>query len=128
MSATSTKPLQHGTVALQQPRLECGERHRAIGLHGVAGGLPAVGVDARGDVDGQHDRVQRDPGRVIGTAEPGAVGAVDDEVARRERVPAPHVGGLDTWTRAPRQARKDAATRPSAPLLPLPATTTTRRP
>ncbi len=33
-----------------------------------------------------------------------------------------------TVTRAPRRRSLPAATRPSAPLFPLPATTTTRRP
>ena len=128
MSATSTAPLQHRPVALQQAGLQRGERHGAVGPHGVARGLAGVGVDARGDVDGQHGRPGRRRGRVVGAAEPGAVGGVDHEVARGQRAPPRPRRPPARGTRAPRRARTAAATRPSAPLLPLPTTTTTRRP
>ena len=66
-------------------------------------------------------------GASVLAAEPGAVGGIDDEVGGGQ--PGGRVRGVDHLRRArPRRRSRRAAARPSAPLLPLPATTTTRRP
>ena len=78
-----------GPVPLQQAGLEGGEGHRARRPAPRRPGAPAVGVDARGDVDGQDRGAPGDLRRVVGAAEPGAVGAVDHQVARRQRAAAP---------------------------------------
>ena len=127
ISATVTSPLRRGPVALEESRLVGGEGHRVGGPHRAAGGRTGVGVEARGQVDGQDGRPARHRRGVVAAVEPGAVGAVDHQVARRRAGRAASAAS-STVTRTPRRDRKAAATRPSAPLLPLPATTMTRRP
>ena len=51
---------------------------------GRPGGFARVPVDARGDVDGEHQGTGRHGGGVVAAPEPRAVGGVDDEVARRQ--------------------------------------------
>ena len=117
---------QAGAVPLEQAGLEGDEGDRAVGGRRRSRRRTGVAVHPGGDVDGQH----RHPGghrrSPVLAPEPGAVGGVDDQVA------AGPIGTVDpastTATRAPRRRSTRAATRPSAPLLPGPATTTTRRP
>ena len=84
-------------VALEQPGLQRRERHGAVRPHGVTRRLAGVGVDARGDVDGEDGRARRHHGRVVAAPEAGAVGAVDHQVARRQR----HATGASPRPRAP---------------------------
>ena len=64
--------------------------------------------------------------RRVRALQAGAVSGVDDEVGRAAGLPGPRSAASSTCTRAPLAARSAAAARPSAPLLPLPATTTMR--
>ena len=86
---------------------------------------PVKRVDAGRDVDGKHRGVADVGGGPL-AAEAGAERGVDHEVRRRkdgralERVEHAH---LDAGA-----AKRSAATRPSAPLLPWPAITLTTRP
>ena len=125
-----------------RPGLQRGEADRLVRAHRLAAHLAGRAVDPRRDVDREHVvRPTRANARghqrgvaLERAAEAGAEHRVDREVARaRARGAAPAsvdaVGQrelVDTDARAPRS--RAAATRPSAPLLPLPHTTTTRRP
>ena len=110
-----------------EPGLERGERHGRVGPHRAVRRLAGQPVDTRGDVDREHRRATG-IGRVVLAAEPGAVGGVDHEVARAaSRVPSAVAASTTVDTHARARSRR-AASRPSLPLLPFPATTTTRRP
>ena len=94
MSATSTAPLHTAPSPCSSPGFSAANVTVRSACTASPGAVPAVGVDARGDVDGQDAGARRHAGRVVGAAEPGAVGAVDDEVARWQRDPAADVGRL----------------------------------
>ena len=79
------------------PPAAAGQKAQApqIRLHRRPGCIAAVGIDPRGDVDGQDRGAGGQRRRVVGATEPGAVRGVNDQVARRERVPRPEVGRID---------------------------------
>ena len=126
MSATSTSPASCAARGEQEARLQRRERHGAVGREHRPLGRAGQTVDATRDVDGQHGGAAG-VGRRPGPAEAGAVGGVDHEIAGRD-----HAGGRRRRrarpTCMPQACSSPAAARPSLPLLPLPATTTTRRP
>ena len=78
-----------GTGALQEPGLVGREGHRVGGPQRRTGRGAGVGVHPGGDVDGEDRHAGRHRGRVVGAAEPGAVGTVDHQItaaaARRGR-------------------------------------------
>ena len=59
MSATSTAPLQAAPSPCSSPGLSAAKVTVRSRLHGVARRVAAVGVDPRGDVDGQDRRARR---------------------------------------------------------------------
>ena len=126
MSATSTRPQSAGPPPWSRPGLAAANVTVRSARTAPGPDSPGVGVDPRRDVDGQHAGPHRHVGRLVGSPEPRPVGPVDNQVTVGQAR-----GGSDastTLTRAPRPANTRAATRPSAPFEPLPATTTTRRP
>ena len=106
-------PLRRGPVPWSSPGFEAAKVTVWVARTAPRRCRTGVGVDARGHVDGQ-DRAPAGHRRgVVGAVEPGAVGAVDHQVARRRagrggvgRVehghPAPRAG---TGTRRPRGRR-----------------------
>ena len=129
MSATSTAPLQRGAVALEQAGLERGEGHGAR--------RPAPRRPAPRRCRRRRPRGCRWPARRARPAPPARRRSRGTRCRRRRRSRG-RTGGKAA-RRASAASSDDApgpragpgaaaATRPSAPLLPLPATTTTRRP
>ena len=116
----------------QQPRLQRNEAHGRVGVDRVAADFTGQAVDARRDVDrerrhrgrtrGDRDRRRR---AVERAAESGAEHRIDEEVGAREGTYEHDRGSnvssiANSSTPTPRCRSTRAATRPSAPLLPLP--------
>ena len=87
---------------------------------------PVSPFDAGRDVDGEH--VGRRPDRARRSRRGSRCRRRRRSRGRTSGSVAGTSAASMTRTRTPRRRRRSAATRPSAPLLPLPATTTTRRP
>ena len=126
MSATATAPARERPGSNSRPGFSAAKVTVRSAPHGPVVGRAGEAVDAGRDVAGEHRRAAG-VGRAVAAAEPGAVGGVDHEVGGGQRAPGASAAST-TATRTPRRRRRSAAARPSAPLLPLPATTTTRRP
>ena len=95
MSATSTLPLHTAPAPCSSPGFSAANVTVRSARTAAPGASPLSASTPDGMSMASTRGAQRDPGRVVGAAEPGPVGTIDDEVARRERVPAPHVGGVE---------------------------------
>ena len=141
MSATCTRPARVRPGFEQQPRLERGEAHGFVvrdtasprtspvvpstpdGMSTASVAIPDAGERGR---DARRVAFEHAP-------EPGAEHGVDREVgarpiARRSAASSMPSASANSSTPTPRARNSRAATTPSAPLLPRPQTTTTRRP
>ena len=123
----------------QQPRLQRDEAHGRVGVHRVAADLAGRAVDARRDVDRQRSAT------ATAAAATATIAAAPSSAPRN---PVPYIastkrsarvegaherdGRTSRRSRSRRRRRPRRSTRagdrPSAPLLPLPHATTTRRP
>ena len=123
MSATCTRPLRAGPSPWRSP----GFRAAKVTVASARTGRPDAAPESASMPDGRSTASTvasaGGRGRVVGAAEPGAVGGVDHEVARAA---APLGASLasSTATRAPRRASAGGGHPSVGAVVPLPATTT----
>ncbi len=121
---------KHRAVSLEQPGFECREGDGEVRSQRLAGDLARVAVDPRRYVDRKNANSGGNRRSLVRTPESRAVCGIDHQIEPGvAHEPFGGFGRLDDFhPRSAARATFAAATLPSAPLLPLPATTTTRLP
>ena len=127
MSATSTSPARPRPGGNSRPGFSAANVTVRSAATAPSAGRAGEAVDAARDVDGQH---RASPPVGSGPRRRGSRCRRRRRSPGRPRAARPGRSAASTITHAPRPGRPGAAPRPGrrSPLLPLPATTTTRRP
>ena len=128
MSATSTVPLSGAPAPCSKPGFNAAK----VTVRSAHTASPGAAPVSASTPDGMSMASTAAPAGTAGASyEPRKPVPYAPSTTRSQggsAAPGLTVSASRTRTRAPRRARTAAATRPSAPLLPLPATTTMRRP